>query len=330
MSLVAAAILAASAHNTQPWAFVVQSDRIDLLADRRRTMGTMDPMGRELLISLGCALENLVLAARAHGLAATVALQPDTSNPGHVASVGLLTADPDVSPLYVAIPDRHTNRGAYDASRTIPPHVLDEMSRLAGESNATLTWLTAEDERGRFGQMTVDATAAILADSDQARDDFAWYRQDWHDIEQRRDGITMDSAGLGEPARIALRLLPASGQEQMQSGWLDATRERHVPTAAAYGLVHVRRRRDPAQLLEAGRLLQRVHLHATTRGLALQPLNQAFERADREASTAGHEFTDRIRAISMPGREIVTAFRVGHPTAAASPSPRRAVRTVVR
>lgn len=36
---VAAAVLAASAHNTQPWMFAVSEDRIDVFADRLRATG---------------------------------------------------------------------------------------------------------------------------------------------------------------------------------------------------------------------------------------------------------------------------------------------------
>jgi hypothetical protein len=330
-SLVAAAILAANAHNTQPWVFAVTGERIDLFADRGRTMGTMDATGRELQLSLGCALENLVLAARAHGLAPDVELEPDPTDPGHVASVALSASAPSTSPLFRAIPARHTDRAAYDTGRAVPSQELEAMSGLADIAGTSVAWLTTRDELDRFGQMTVDATAAILADTDQARDDFAWYRQDWHEIEQRRDGITMDAAGLGEPMRTLLRLLPASSQAQMQGGWLDATRDRHVATAAAYGLVLVRDRRDASQVLQAGRLLQRTHLHATTRGLALQPLNQAFERADREATNgAGGEFGGRLRELTPAGWDAVTAYRIGYPTAAAGRSPRRPLSEVVR
>jgi hypothetical protein len=329
-SLVAAAVLAANAHNTQPWKFAVTDERIDLFADHSRTMGAMDAIGRELQLSLGCALENLVLAARAHGLAPDVVLQPDPTDPGHVATIGLPAAERSISPLYRAIPLRHTNRAAYDTDRAIPASELDAISALGDVDETSVAWLTRSDELREFGQMTVDATAAILADADQARDDFAWYRQDWHEIEQHRDGITMDAAGLGEPSRSVIRLLPASSQEQMQGGWLDATRDRHVATAAAYGLVLVRDRHDAVQLLQAGRLFQRAHLHATDRGLAVQPLNQAFERADREAVSGGEgEFGWRLRELTPTGWNIVTAFRIGYPTSKAGISPRRPLQAVV-
>lgn len=103
-SLVRAAILAANAHDTQPWAFRIGSDRIDLFADRTRTLGNVDPLGRELEISLGCALENLLLAAPANGYEAIPTLLPDESEPDHVARIDLAPGAAPGSPLFEAIP----------------------------------------------------------------------------------------------------------------------------------------------------------------------------------------------------------------------------------
>jgi len=65
LPLVRSAVLAANAHDTQPWLFALGTDRIDLFADLSRNIGAMDPLRREMYLSLGCALENLTLAARA-------------------------------------------------------------------------------------------------------------------------------------------------------------------------------------------------------------------------------------------------------------------------
>jgi nitroreductase len=65
-----AAILTSNRHDTQPWLFKVTEDAITLFADRGRNLGTFDPFRREMHLGLGAALENLVLAARASGLAA--------------------------------------------------------------------------------------------------------------------------------------------------------------------------------------------------------------------------------------------------------------------
>jgi hypothetical protein len=63
MALVAAAVLAANPHNTQPWLFKVSEDAIEIYADPLRHLGAMDPFLREMHLGLGCAIENAVLTA---------------------------------------------------------------------------------------------------------------------------------------------------------------------------------------------------------------------------------------------------------------------------
>ena len=76
LALVRAAILAASPHNTQPWLFKITQSSIELHLDTQRNVGALDPYLREEHIGMGCALENLMLAAPANSYAATAALLP--------------------------------------------------------------------------------------------------------------------------------------------------------------------------------------------------------------------------------------------------------------
>src|SRR5262245_5767701 len=62
-----AAAAAPSIHNTQPWLFRPRGDAVDVLADRRRRLATLDPEGREMFVSVGAAVFNLRVAVRAHG-----------------------------------------------------------------------------------------------------------------------------------------------------------------------------------------------------------------------------------------------------------------------
>ncbi len=63
------ATLAANSHNTQPWKFRVGQDRIEILPDLARRTPAVDPDDHHLFASLGCAAENLALAAGARGRA---------------------------------------------------------------------------------------------------------------------------------------------------------------------------------------------------------------------------------------------------------------------
>src|ERR1700761_4651323 len=81
LALIRAAILAASPHNTQPWRFRVDGSCVELYIDPKRNVGALDPFLREEHIGMGCALENLMLAAKANGYAATTTLMPGTLGP---------------------------------------------------------------------------------------------------------------------------------------------------------------------------------------------------------------------------------------------------------
>lgn len=56
VALVAAAVLAANPHDTQPWLFQVGEDSIGICADLSRNLGTMDCRLREMHLGLGCAI----------------------------------------------------------------------------------------------------------------------------------------------------------------------------------------------------------------------------------------------------------------------------------
>ncbi len=74
-----------------------------------------------------------------------------------------------------------------------------------------------------------------------------------------------------------------------------------------------------------------MHLWVQARGIAMQPLNQMAERADRERSLGiaprfGHVL-DELAGDSA--WHALMPFRLGYPTVVALPSPRRPVEEVL-
>jgi hypothetical protein len=105
----------------------------------------------------------------------------------------------------------------------------------------------------------------------------------------------------------------------------------HVATAAAFGLLVARDARDNVQRLQGGRLWQRMHLWGTTQNLAMQPLNQIAERADRETQLGIEpQFRDALQTlVGDPGWQGLMPFRIGYPTGSVGANPRRAVEDVL-
>src|SRR5215470_11008988 len=83
------AILAPSSHNTQPWKFSIRDNEIGVHINTDRWLKVADSDRRELHISVGCALENLLIAAEHFGYGHDLVYFPDPANPRMVAAVRL-------------------------------------------------------------------------------------------------------------------------------------------------------------------------------------------------------------------------------------------------
>lgn len=324
-ALVAAAVLAANPHNSQAWTFRIAEDAIDLYADAGRSTGALDPLDRELHVGLGCALENLLLAAPANGYAPTLTLLPE---PGHVAHVALAPGPEERSPLYAAIGHRHTDRSAF-AARPVPADRLERMAALA-EEGTRLLWIS---DTARVGRLMVDAARAVTRDEEQSRDSYRLLRSSRAEVERHKDGLTVDVMGMPALTTRLAKLLPATSRPRADAFWVRSTERTQTRTAAAYGFVVVPDAASDHDRLQGGRLLQRVHLWATADGLALGHMNQLTERADRERQLGLEPvFTSALRELVPDGWEALAAFRIGYARTRAGQrqSPRRPVAEVVR
>ncbi|MBC7633905.1 MAG: hypothetical protein H7290_21025 [Flavobacterium sp.] len=180
--------------------------------------------------------------------------------------------------------------------------------------------------------LILEATEAFIDDRGQSEESFSWFRNSRDDIDKHRDGPTLDAQGFSTTTLTVAKLLPASSRSAGDRFWLDQTRTVHTATAAAYGIITVPGGDHVTDRLQAGRVLQRIHLAATADGLALQHMNQVTERIDRERQLGlPATFAPRLQdLVAQPGRGAVVAFRLGHAIRTARPSPRRPLGAVIR
>ncbi|MEU2284928.1 hypothetical protein ABZ614_23820 [Streptomyces sp. NPDC013178] len=327
--VVAAGVLACNPHNTQPWRIAVDGDAIDVHSDPSRRMPLNDASGREHFAGLGCAVENMVIAAGPAGFTAKVTLFPDGTASDHVARVvlgdGGTGQDGD---LAAAIPHRHTNRGPYTSTPVDLGGFTEQSSRIDG---ASVLWIDDKTAREQLGRLYVEATEAITADTAQSTEAFTWFRSARSSIVKHRDGLTLDGQGLSGLTLFAAKLLPAQSRKDGDAYWVKATREVHTATAAAYGVITVDDVTDRTAQVNGGRLLARTHLTATALGLGLHHMNQITERIDRDHA-AGNPDVFSARWAALLGRPASTgllSFRIGHPERTPGLSPRRSLTDVV-
>lgn len=327
-TLVGAAVLAANPHNMQAWQVVLDDPddprRVEIHDDTTRSLGAVDPVRREAHLGLGCAAANLELAAAALGRPARLEWWPEgPDGPAVVASLGAPgPAEAARDPLWAAVPHRRSDRGAYPDPAPSPAELAAALEPVGLDDDVTLHWLTTAEQRDRVGTLLVDGARALTQDTPMSLANAAWFRSDWGAVQRHKDGLTLDAQAMPGFVVLAAKMLPGTPRAQADASWVQRTRDVHTRTAAAYLSIEVADRADRGSVTRAGRILQRVHLALTAAGLGMQHLNQALEMRDRQEATGrGGDWVTRVEAELGAG--AVALVRMGRPSGAAGPSPRR-------
>lgn len=339
LALVRAAILAASPHNTQPWLFKVSDSSIELHIDTKRNVGALDPFLREAHLGMGCALENLMVAAPANGYVAAATLIPGKfgpipaePRPQLVARVDLVPGKREESELYNAIPHRHTNRSPYDPHKLIPADFLGELSHLTGDDPDVKFFLfTAEADRTKIAAVSSAANTEIYSDPDVEHSSERWVRLRWSSVQKYRDGLTIDTFGLPPVTAAIAKMMTA---EMLRAAVSRSAKDLYSDLmlhAPLIGVITVHDRYDQEQTLRAGRIWQRAHLLTTARGLAARPNNEAVEMVDHERAL-GRPATRATLLKDVIGDaawQPTFVFCMGYPTLPSHASPRRPIESVL-
>lgn len=327
--LILAASLASSPHNTQPWLFRINGNRIEVYADTQRNLGAFDPYLRELYIGIGCAIENIVAAAPRFGFKTNVTYNFTDS---HVATIFLEHTGKRPSALAIAIGQRYTNRGPYRTDRDVPDDMQQSLLNLIAENDIKLSLWNADSPEGKaFANATVDVTKQFASDAAMIADSAKWFRHSKQEIDSLRDGISVRTSGLSPFKTAIAQILPPLPAQVEHEYWVDQTQNVHCKATALYGLIFVPNPYDRLNSLNVGRLWQQIQLVATQAKLAFQPLNQLPEKVDREKQLglAATTATRVSQIFPNPDQHLTFAFRAGYPTQTANPSFRRSVSDIL-
>ena len=311
--LVRYAVLAPSAHNTQPWRFRVTEAGIELHADRSRALPVGDPDGRELTISCGAALFLLRVAMRRFGHMDRVHLLPDPRKPDLLALVSRgdeVRASREVLMLFRAIRERRTHRPAFDGRELCAPDLA--ALREAAEDEGGWMRPLADPLRTEVAELVETADRLQFADGAFRRELASWIRSSARGVE---DGIPAHALGIPD---LLAPLGPALMGRLNLGGMRGGSDRRAAETAPLLAVLGTEgdRRND---WLNAGQALARVLLAGRSRGLSAAFLNQPVQ-------------VPRLRARlrEMLGREgwPQLILRMGYGQAL-RPTPRRGVDEVL-
>jgi len=309
--LVRCATLAPSSHNTQCWKFALEHDAIAILADFSRRCPAVDPDDHHLFVSLGCAAENLVQAARAHGLRGDVEFDAARS----AVRVALAPCAPEATPLFEAIPARQSTRADYDG-RPLSAGELERLRAAAGSERVQLLLLTARPALETVLDFATQADTAQIGDPAFVDELRRWIRFNAADAVRLGDGLFTRSTGNPEvPSWLGGLAFRAFFSPKAEN----AKYARQLRSSAGVA-VFAGAKADPAHWVEVGRACERFALQATALGIRTAHVNMPVEVASLRPKFAA--------AIGLGGTRPDLVVRFGRgPTL--PPSLRRPVEAVI-
>lgn len=270
--LVRYATLAPSSHNTQCWKFALDGSgqSIGILPDLTRRCPAVDPDEHHIFVSLGCATENLIQAALAHGLKGEAQFDPA----GDVVRVTLDPTQARITPLFTAIPLRQCTRGDYDG-KPLSGAELALLQRAGSSNKVRLLLLTERPGMEQTLDYVMQGNTAQLADAAFVKELKAWIRFNAAAAVRTRDGLYSVSSGspnipswIGD---LAFRwILTPKGENDKYA--------RQVRSSAGIA-VFVGQAADKAHWVDVGRCYERFALQATALGIRNAFLNQPVEVA---------------------------------------------------
>ena len=295
------ALLAPSSHNSQPWKFRVHDEGVDIEIDDSRWLEVADADCRELYVSVGCALENLLVAAAYFQEPVDVAYFPDSDQPELAARVRVGSGEVDdglLRPrtLFEAIEYRHTNRRPYRDTAVIAQH-RTALADHCAEEGVELHFVDDLLMLETIGRLIQRADVRQFHDPRWRRELARWIG----------DGAFGDSWLRAKIGKFVVTYFDLGDRQARDDGAL----MRNTPTVGIVTTVD----NDPVDQIRAGQAFERVWLTASSLDLALHPMNQVLQLPTTRRSL------NRVAGLGIRYPQML--FRLGYAASDRRDTPRR-------
>jgi nitroreductase len=263
------ATLAANSHNTQAWRFRRIVQDIAILPDLSRSTPIVDPDNHHLFVSLGCACENLVLAAAADGKSAVTNFIDEGDGEVRVSlAAGTRVHDP----LFAAIHVRQCTRSEYDG-RAVGQSDLAALAQAGNTDGCRIVLLNDRPKINDVLDLIVAGNTSQTENPAFVKELKSWLRFNSAKAIETGDGLY--SACSANPT------LPTWLGRAMFDRVFKAKAEnekciKQIQTSSGLA-VFVGDKDDKEYWVKAGRSYQHFALQATVLGLKHAFLNQAVE-----------------------------------------------------
>ena len=314
MEIIHYATLAPSGHNTQPWLFAIDGNVITISPDYSRRLPVVDPGDHALFISLGCALENLVIAARHFGYQSEIRFELNDEPEKIDIELSPAEGNPDER-LFKAIPQRQSTRRNFDG-KPVPAADLQALEAAAQKESVMFRVFTESSEIDPLIDFVKEGNRLQFANKDFVNELVSWIRFSKSKAESLGDGL--NSASMGSPwvpqwlGRLFVK---------MTTPEKEAKKSAEAIKSSSGLMMFIAEKDDKPDWIRLGQSFERVALQATALGIKHAHVNMPCEEVSVREKMQKH--------LGLEGEQPLLLLRFGY----AEPRPksyRRPVKEVIK
>lgn len=266
--LISFAILAPSGHNSQPWQFQISDNEIIITPDYSKRLDVVDGNDRELFISLGCATENLMTAARHYGY--------DSKYDFYDGKIVVTFYKQDTyndDTLFNAITKRHTHRGNFSGAK-IPDNILQNISaRILQDNASVMIYDSGSREAEIIMQKITEGNEIQMSDTAFKRELVSWMRFNKKHVNETHNGLCYNVLCFpAMPKPIGKRIVGMFLNPKAQNKTDNA-----VNASASHFCVFCVKDDNAKNWVDLGVFLERFLLKITSEGISYSFSNQPCE-----------------------------------------------------
>ena len=287
------AVLAPSSHNSQPWEFNIDDGSIRVYAAEDRWLEVADPDKRELYISLGCAVENLCVAAGRFGVGYRVEYNDDS--PVSVVTLNDDGTSAEPTPgLFEGIKERRTNHHLFE-DEPVPDEFEQRMRDCVTEDEVRLLLIEDSEPKASVEELQAQSDRLLMEDTEYRKELGYWVGT----------GVLGDSwlkARIGQAVITHLNIGDSEAQKNSKL----------MRSAPMIGVLVAED--DRVSRLKTGRAFERISLTVATEGIAIHPMSQILEQPEMREELAA--------VLGEENPKPQHLFRLGYPDDEQKQTPR--------
>lgn len=299
-------VLAPSSHNSQPWKFSFEKNIIKISPEMSRALIHGDNENRLLYISLGCAVQNTIMAAESYGYN----VQKSFIDLDNKTSVQLILTQPTEqfeikTENLFAMLNRVTNRSDYQSE--FEENAKNVLSSVENE-NVSINIFTDKNTRTKIAKIIMEATSDAMSDQ-KFRNELS----DYVKSNITKSSLGMPAFGMGiplVPSLFAPKMLKAFNMSKVSAKKDEAQLIEKTPAFVVFSTAD----NKPEDWIEIGEKFEHCAVMLVKLGYSLNPMGAIVQ--------IGEHYKNLQPYLKNPTNRPQMFFRVGKPTKMVHHSPR--------